>query len=246
MKRHSFLNASMIALLALIAFALPLQNGSVAGSALAEVATSSATDSAPWVDLTRQSGNSQTGHMSASGEKSGAAILTVLSHRAGDAIETGVSTAKFIENAGLFADQARFQMHSDTSALMTTTDAQNVELVGQIGGTTYTVAVQGNYAYIGVGSRLVILNISITTQPTVVGQTGILPGIVENVFIKGNYAYVADGFSGLRIIDVSNPAQPGEVGFYVTPGYAWGVAVSGSYAYVADGFSGLRLSLIHI
>ena len=33
----------------------------------------------------------------------------------------------------------------------------NVELVGQIGGSTYAVATAGSYAYIGVGRRLVIL-----------------------------------------------------------------------------------------
>jgi hypothetical protein len=38
----------------------------------------------------------------------------------------------------------------------------------------------------------------------------------------------------LRVIDVSNPSSPREVGFYDTPGWAYGVAVSGSYAYVAD------------
>jgi hypothetical protein len=32
------------------------------------------------------------------------------------------------------------------------------ELYGQIGGATYAVAIQGGYAYIGVGPRLVILN----------------------------------------------------------------------------------------
>jgi hypothetical protein len=41
--------------------------------------------------------------------------------------------------------------------------------------------------------------------------------------------------AGLRVIDVSNPSSPREVGFYDTPGNARGVAVSGSYAYVADG-----------
>ncbi len=45
---------------------------------------------------------------------------------------------------------------------------------------------------------------------------------------------------GLRVVDVSNPAQPREVGFYDTPGWAEGVAVSGAYAYVADG-DGLRV-----
>ena len=44
--------------------------------------------------------------------------------------------------------------------------------------------------------------------------------------------------SGLRIINVANPAAPDEVGFYDTPGYAYGVAVAGSYAYVADWLCG--------
>ncbi len=46
---------------------------------------------------------------------------------------------------------------------------------------------------------------------------------------------------GLRIINVSNPAAPSEVGSYDTPGDAWGVAVAGAYAYVADGLMGLRI-----
>jgi hypothetical protein len=41
--------------------------------------------------------------------------------------------------------------------------------------------------------------------------------------------------AGLRVIDVSNPSNPREVGFFDTPGYAYGVYVSGNYAYVADG-----------
>lgn len=55
------------------------------------------------------------------------------------------------------------------------------------------------------------------------------------------YAYVADGSAGLRVVDVSNPAAPYEVGFYDTPGDAQGVFVAGGYAYVADGDDGLRV-----
>ena len=78
--------------------------------------------------------------------------------------------------------------------------SQNVQLVGQIGGETYAVAVQGNYAYIGVGPRLVILDVSNPALPAVVGQTGVLPGVVEDVALDGNYAYVADGNGGLIIL----------------------------------------------
>ncbi|MFQ5342986.1 MAG: LamG-like jellyroll fold domain-containing protein, partial [Anaerolineae bacterium] len=67
------------------------------------------------------------------------------------------------------------------------------------------------------------------------------PGYAQGVAVAGHYAYVADGYSGLRVIDISNPAGPREVGFYDTPSSAWGVAVAGHYAYVADGYSGLRV-----
>ena len=59
--------------------------------------------------------------------------------------------------------------------------------------------------------------------------------------MAGTYAYVADYGSGLRVIDVSNPAAPVEIGFYDTPGSASGVAVAGAYAYVADKGSGLEI-----
>ena len=105
-------------------------------------------------------------------------------------------------------------------------EAQNVALVGQIGGESYAVAVQGNFAYLGMGQTLVILNISDPTHPSAAGQMGILPEVVEGVAVAGSYAYVADGIGGLRIINVSDPAHPTEAGFYITPGSAYGVAVA--------------------
>ncbi|HAD81818.1 TPA: hypothetical protein DCG35_04980 [Candidatus Edwardsbacteria bacterium] len=71
------------------------------------------------------------------------------------------------------------------------------------------------------------------------------PGFARGVAVSGNYAYVADSDSGLRIIDISNPAIPTEVGFYNTPGNACDVAVIDSFAYVADGDFGLRIINIH-
>ncbi|MEO0087855.1 MAG: hypothetical protein ABIK90_07260, partial [candidate division WOR-3 bacterium] len=48
-------------------------------------------------------------------------------------------------------------------------------------------------------------------------------------------------YAGLRVIDVSNPSNPREVGYYDTPGSAYGVYVSSSYVYVADGGAGLGI-----
>jgi uncharacterized repeat protein (TIGR01451 family) len=64
------------------------------------------------------------------------------------------------------------------------------------------------------------------------------PGRASGVEVAGSYAYVADGFfSGLQIIDISNPASPMLKGFYDTPDYAVVVTVVGSYIYVSDYFS---------
>jgi hypothetical protein len=117
----------------------------------------------------------------------------------------------------------------------------NVEFVGHIGGETNAVFVQGNYAYIGEGPLLTILDISTPAAPTVVGKSGLFPGVVEDIHVDGGYAYVVAGSGGLRVVDVSTPANPTEVGFYDTPDDARGVAVSGSYAYVVAGSGGLRV-----
>ncbi|NCT46197.1 MAG: hypothetical protein GPJ35_24775 [Microcystis aeruginosa G11-09] len=59
--------------------------------------------------------------------------------------------------------------------------------------------------------------------------------------VVGNYAYVADGWSGLQIIDISNPAAPTRKGNYDTSGNALDVQIVGNYAYVADENSGLQI-----
>jgi len=114
-------------------------------------------------------------------------------------------------------------------------------MVGQVGGRTEDVAVQGDYAYVAVGLRLVVLDVSEPITPTEVGSTAPFPQFVEGVAVSGALAYVADGIAGLRVVNVIDPSNPIEVGACDTPGYAEGVAVAGGYAYVADGHYGLRI-----
>ena len=52
---------------------------------------------------------------------------------------------------------------------------------------------------------------------------------------------MADKEEGLRVIDVSDPENPDEIGFYDTPGFAYGVFAAGDMAYVADNVAGLRV-----
>lgn len=77
---------------------------------------------------------------------------------------------------------------------------RNAQLVGQIGGNSYAAAVQGNYVYVDVSYRLVVLDISAPSQLRQVGETPVMPDVVSDVTVSGEYAYVTDTEGGLIIL----------------------------------------------
>lgn len=129
----------------------------------------------------------------------------------------------------------------DLAAAPVPGDGRRLTLASQIGGYTNAVAVQGQYAYLGVGPRLVVVSIADLTHPVMVGQTPMLPDIVSAVAPAGDYVYVAAGKAGLHVFSIANPAAPLEVGACPTLDVTYDVAVQGSYAYLADGRAGLRV-----
>ena len=61
------------------------------------------------------------------------------------------------------------------------------------------------------------------SEPTIPNEVGFYDlsfayGYVNSIVVTGDYAYVAAGPAGLRIIDISVPSYPHEVGSYITPG----------------------------
>ena len=115
-----------------------------------------------------------------------------------------------------------------------------IELVSSIGGSCYGVAVQGNYAYVGEGRNLLVVNVSAPSSPSQVGRV-LLPGVVRSVALFGQYAYVADEEGGLQVVDVSIPSAPVVRGYSPTQGWADGIAIFGGRAYVADEGAGLQI-----
>lgn len=81
--------------------------------------------------------------------------------------------------------------------------SQHVRLVNYLGGSIGAVTVQGNYAYLGAGPRLFILDVSDPEVPMVAGQSGLLADAVSDVVVAGSYAYVTAGGAGLYIVDIS-------------------------------------------
>ncbi|HEX8680684.1 MAG TPA: hypothetical protein VF707_00110 [Ardenticatenaceae bacterium] len=118
-------------------------------------------------------------------------------------------------------------------AVLGQNENRNVEAVGQFGGYATTVAVQGNYAYVGIGTHLNVLEVSDPAQPLLVGQSSVLPFAPNDIVVIGNYAYVAA--TDVYILDLSDPSAPTLVGTYQEPTNARAVRIEvvGDYAFVA-------------
>jgi hypothetical protein len=66
-------------------------------------------------------------------------------------------------------------------------------------------------------------------------------GIAHSIYVSGDYAYIGIDTSGLAVIDISNPKDPGTPIYQATNGSAYDVVISGDYAYVSDGPAGLAV-----
>ncbi len=107
------------------------------------------------------------------------------------------------------------------------------------------VSVSGDWAYVlyfdgtwlFAHYRLYVYDVSDPGAPQQMGYIS-LPDNCTSQFVKGDYVYVTAfedvGLSEVRVIDVSNPKEPVEVGSFGTPGMAQEVYVADRTAYVAD------------
>ena len=101
------------------------------------------------------------------------------------------------------------------------------------------VAISGTLAYAGFDSRLLVLDISDPVAPGLVAEMVLTPNDIRDITLQGDYLYVASNNGGLRIISVSTPTSPVEVGYTTAITPVRSVAVSGDYAYVAGGNLGV-------
>jgi len=130
-----------------------------------------------------------------------------------------------------------------TQVAETEQEIPSIDFVSHIGGVTLAVDIVGNTAYVGVGPRLVVLDISDPTQPVFLGQTDPLRDIVMGIKIVGTYAYAILGnyantagydFDSqlLSVIDISNPTSPTQVGFLSVSGNPIAITSSNHYVFV--------------
>lgn len=109
-----------------------------------------------------------------------------------------------------------------------------------------SLAASNNILYIGTALGLYVYEISDPSEPKFVATQEGFPvgGGIKRIVLNGSRAYLAS--VGLRIVDVSDPAQPVTMGYIDngnggTNGLATDLAVSGNYVYLANGADGLRV-----
>ena len=103
------------------------------------------------------------------------------------------------------------------------------------------VYVSGDYAYVGGGMKLGIIDINPPESAYEVNYVWLGWGSIADVYVANGYAYLANNSTGLEIIDIDPPQTAQRVKIVDTSGEASAVVVSGEYAYVADGSSGLQI-----
>jgi parallel beta-helix repeat protein len=114
-------------------------------------------------------------------------------------------------------------------------------VVSQIGGPISAVAAEGDIAYIAVGSRLLVYDLSNPASPREIGSTAAFGDLVSALLVSGTRLYVTAGTAGLYVLDVTDPAAPRVIGRWDSPGSAENIAVAGTTAYLADGPFGLQI-----
>lgn len=104
----------------------------------------------------------------------------------------------------------------------------------------YDVKISSGYAYCAFSNGLVILDVTDTASISFVGQALCLSSC-SAVDVSGEYAFVAGGYSGMQIINISDPSNPRWLNYYDTNGWVADVCVSGNFAYVADISAGILI-----
>ena len=103
------------------------------------------------------------------------------------------------------------------------------------------IAISGNYIFAPCGQEgLKIVDISIPTNP-IHKSTWDTDGYAYAVAIQGDFAYVSDNrwWSGLRILDISDPLNPWEIGsleFQDDVFRIRQIAVRGNYVYLTQDY----------
>jgi hypothetical protein len=119
-------------------------------------------------------------------------------------------------------------------------DPANPVGLGQLSaiGSNFGIDVVGNFAYLASDVGLVVVDLTHETTPSQIAAWDVEAGVWD-LAVEGPNAFVAAGSGGLRILDVSDPQPPTNLGVLSAPAHR--VKVDANVVYVIDNSFGLRV-----
>ncbi len=116
----------------------------------------------------------------------------------------------------------------------------NFELPGSNSSTGGDIAVASSNAYVVNGRNMWGVNITDPFNP-VITDTITTKKPIYKIYIDGDKALITQSYLGIKVIDITNPNELIELGYYDTPGVSEQVMATGDIAYIANGYSGLQI-----
>jgi hypothetical protein len=131
--------------------------------------------------------------------------------------------------------------HSSGLFFVDVTTPSSPSFAGEIvsgSGFMYSLLLKGEYLFAESsthisGSQITIVDTSIPGSPSVIKDMDAY-GICLDVVVQDSYAYLADGYGGIKIVDVTDPASPVLLSQAETEDYADHLNVSGNTLYVSN------------
>jgi|GEM_PF-2187237 len=107
---------------------------------------------------------------------------------------------------------------------------------------TQGVAVSGNFAYVTAIGDLNVIDVTDPVKPVVIGSCAIANNDYGpyGIVLSDGYLYIPAGTEGMRIVDISEPTQPQEVGCWERP-VVNALKVKGNNVYLLDNMTGIEV-----
>jgi hypothetical protein len=153
-----------------------------------------------------------------------------------------------MNDVSLLGNKAYIAAGSEGLIILDISNPSEVIRLGQFATNNYLYEValsnDGTTAYLAEGKSLVIIDVTDPANITELnrinaGETGYIEAVTLSP--DGNQAYIANGWTGFHILNVSDPLQLSQLGFFATQGYVGDITVSADNrkVYIADVWNGV-------
>jgi hypothetical protein len=158
----------------------------------------------------------------------------------------GLGDNKYARGVTVVGDRAYLAASTAGLAIFDVIDPENPVLLGvaDTPGSSYSVVVEGNYAYVAdwYGPGFCVIDVTDPSTPSVVGTAGVTnTSIISVAVVKPDTVFVVDTYYGVRMVDVSDPANPDMYGGIPDSGGPWDLDVEGVTLYLTNNINQLRI-----